>query len=132
MKNTLSPSEFLKIQNALNNISDSWADLWLLLHLTKIMVTRLIRLKHNDIHDNIIVLPSLGRYHQQRVMMSEEIKQIISRRREKYPNDIYLFQSHSNRMKNDIKPVTITAFNQALKVAARGVTDKVVSSKSAK
>lgn len=132
MKNTLTFFEFLKIHNALKTISDSWADLWALLHLTKVMVTRLIQLKYSDIDDNIILLPAQGRFAQQRIAMSREMQQIISRRRVRYPDDIYIFQSHSNRMKNDVRPVTITAFNQALKIAANGITEKSVSSKSAK
>ena len=47
-------------------------------------------------------------------------------------NDIFIFQSHSNRVKFKEQPVTVIAFNRALKIASSGVTDKKVSSKSAR
>lgn len=59
------------------------------------------------------------------------VDEIIKRRRKAYPDDIYIFQSHSNRTGTEKKPVTVVAFNTALKYAATGVTNKNVSSKSA-
>lgn len=132
MKNILTFHEFLRIHNTLNKISDSWADLWILLNLTQVMITRLLHLKYQDIHGDVIILQARGRFVQQRLLITSEVYKIISRRRTKYPHDIYIFQSHSNRTKAIRNPVTVTAFNQALKIAAMGVTTKVVSSKSAK
>lgn len=44
---------------------------------------------------------------------------------------IYVFQSHSNRVKAKKNPVTVIAFNRALKKASAGVTDTIVTSKCA-
>lgn len=48
-----------------------------------------------------------------------------------YPGDVFLFQSHSLRVKANARPVTVIAFNATLKKAAQGVTCKTVSSKNA-
>ena len=59
------------------------------------------------------------------------IKNIIVKRRTLYPNDIFLFQSHSNRIKAYVRPVTIVAFNSALRLVSQEITHKNVSSRSA-
>lgn len=66
------------------------------------------------------------------LLTDNPVKQIIKKRRELYPDDIFLFQSHSNRVKSIAKPVTVIAFNQALKSVAKYVTKKNVSSSSAR
>lgn len=73
----------------------------------------------------------MGRYKEMEMSMPPIIIEIIQRRRNKYPADDYVFQSHSNRVKAERKPVTVVAFNQALKSAASGITTKNVSSKNA-
>ncbi|KAE9756539.1 hypothetical protein GP728_15085 [Enterobacteriaceae bacterium TzEc084] len=60
------------------------------------------------------------------------VEAMIARRRERYPEDVYLFQSHSNRVKYHRRPVTIIAFNAALRRAARSLPDVNVSSSSAR
>ncbi len=49
-----------------------------------------------------------------------------------YPQDIFVFQSHSNRVKNKYSPVTIIAFNAALRKVSKLATGEVVSSKNAR
>ncbi|EDL9821086.1 hypothetical protein S518_004731 [Salmonella enterica subsp. enterica] len=130
-ENALTLREFLAVRKNLEDISTTWADLWTLLCLTRAMVTRLIRLKYQDIHDDIIVLRKHGKFAEKRLSLSPAIRKTVTRRRARYPHDIYLFQSHSNRVKAVIRPVTLIAFNRALKKAAIGVTDNTISSKSA-
>ncbi|MDV1094448.1 hypothetical protein RZQ20_19490, partial [Raoultella ornithinolytica] len=60
------------------------------------------------------------------------VEAMIARRRERYPEDVFLFQSHSNRVKYHRRPVTIIAFNAALRRAARSLPDVNVSSSSAR
>lgn len=55
---------------------------------------------------------------------------IISQRRQRYPNDIFLLQSNSLRVRATARPVTLIAFNAALKKAAWGITRKTISSRS--
>ncbi|MFM4258989.1 hypothetical protein AB8S16_28370, partial [Klebsiella pneumoniae] len=67
-----------------------------------------------------------------RVKSTPPVEAMIARRRERYPEDVYLFQSHSNRVKYHRRPVTIIAFNAALRRAARSLPDVNVSSSSAR
>lgn len=130
-ENALTLHEFLAVRKNLEDISTTWADLWTLLCLTRTMVTRLIRLKYQDIHDDVIVLRKHGKFAEKRLSLSPAIRKIVVRRRTGFQDDIYLFQSHSNRVKAVARPVTLIAFNRALKKASTGVTDKIISSKSA-
>ena len=57
---------------------------------------------------------------------------MIDRRRKNYPGDVFVFQSHSNRVKYERRPVTLIAFNTALRRAARSLPDVNVSSSSAR
>ncbi|EBC1278402.1 hypothetical protein G6T08_003802 [Salmonella enterica] len=130
-ENALTLHEFLAVRKNLEDISTTWADLWTLLCLTRTMVTRLIRLKYQDIHDDVTVLRKHGKFAEKRLSLSPAIRKIVVRRRTGFQDDIYLFQSHSNRVKAVARPVTLIAFNRALKKASTGVTDKIISSKSA-
>ncbi len=115
----------------LKDISDTWADLWVFLHLVPIGVSRAIVLQYSNFDGKSLTFEERGKFKAKQISASPLVCELIQRRRERYPNDIYIFQSHSNRVKFQDKPVTVVAFNQALKKAAKFVTDDVVSSKSA-
>ena len=123
--------EVATISHRLLDISDTWADLWICLYYLPVGVGRLRMLRYSDITGEVITLKKMGRYKEMEMLMPPIIIEIIQRRRKKYPADDYVFQSHSNRVKAVKKPVTVVAFNQALKSAASGITTKSVSSKSA-
>lgn len=131
MDNVLTLDEFFAIQKKLNSISDTWSDLWALLYLSQVSPTRLLRLQYTDVKQDIVVLRPSGKLVEKHIPLSPGINAIIHSRRIKYPEDIFLFQSHTNRMKAVPRQVTLIAFNTALKRAARSVTNKSVSSKSA-
>lgn len=115
----------------LKDISDTWADLWVFLHLVPIGVSRAIVLQYSNFDGKSLTFEERGKFKAKQISASPLVCELIQRRRERYPDDIYIFQSHSNRVKFQDKPVTVVAFNQALKKAAKFVTDDVVSSKSA-
>lgn len=123
--------EVAAINHRLLDISDTWGDLWICLYYLPVGVGRLRMLRYSDITGDVMTLQKMGRYREMKILMSPIIIEIIQRRRNKYPEDNYVFQSHSNRVKAEKKPVTVVAFNQALKSAALGITTKSVSSKSA-
>ncbi|WP_193163852.1 hypothetical protein [Enterobacter ludwigii] len=110
MDQGLTPMEFNGIRQNLESISDTWADLWT---------------------GDSVILPACGTFPAKRLTLSPTSRVIIGQRRSRYPNDIFLFQSHSLRVKVTARPVTVIAFNMALKKAAQGITHKTVSSKSA-
>lgn len=127
----LTLDEYFAIHKNLRGISDTWSDLWALLYLSQTSPTRLLRLKYTNIKQDVVVLEGAGKRVEKHIPISPGIKAIIHSRRIKYPEDIFLFQSHANRVKAVPRPVTLIAFNTALKKAAKSVTNKAVSSKSA-
>lgn len=127
----LTPVEFTGIYNNLYSISDSWADLWMMLFVTRVPVGRILMLKYNDVHEDVIFLKSHRRYKGEFLNMNISLKKLIQIRAKRYPDDVYIFQSHSNYKKFNQSPLTLIAFNRALKIASEKVTTKTVSSKSA-
>jgi len=59
------------------------------------------------------------------------LRQLFKQRKASNPQDVYVFQSKSNRVKGYAKPVTTVAMNIALKEAAREISNKNITMKSA-
>lgn len=131
-KKTLTFAQFLLINSQLANISDTWADLWALIFHTGLSVGRLLALCHDDTDGDSILLREQGRLKALRVELTPPAIAIIERRRERYPEDVFVFQSHSNRVKYECRPVTLIAFNTALGRAAKSLPGVTVSSSSAR
>lgn len=66
------------------------------------------------------------------VQLTSPSQALLRRRRVRYPEDVFVFQSHSNRVKNQLCPVTVTAFNSALRRAGKSLPLRTVSSRSAR
>lgn len=131
-KKTISFEQFLTINSNLVSISDTWADLWALIFHTGLSAGRLLSIRYDDIDGDLILIRKQGHLKELRVKSTPPVEAMIARRRERYPEDVYLFQSHSNRVKYHRRPVTIIAFNAALRRAARSLPDVNVSSSSAR
>lgn len=128
---SLTYSEFIKIRDELLEISDTWADLWMVLFLIHSQCSRIIKIRYSDIREDRLHLPGTQRFLPKKMLINSRVKYILKRRKESNPDDIYVFQSRSNRVKFKVKPVTAIAMNMAIKKAASSVTDKNVSMKSA-
>lgn len=131
-KKTISFEQFLTINSNLMHMSDTWADLWALIFHTRLSVGRLIDLRYIDVEGGTAYLREKGRLKAKQIELSAPVCTILKRRRMMYPQDIFVFQSHSNRVKNKCSPVTIIAFNAALRKASKLATGGVVSSKNAR
>ncbi|UTJ55777.1 hypothetical protein [Klebsiella michiganensis] len=131
-KKTLTFAQFLVINSQLANISDTWADLWALIFHTSLSAGRLLSLRYDDIDGSSILIRERGRLKALRVEIPPTVMAMIARRRERHPEDIFVFQSHSNRVKNECRPVTLIAFNTALNRAAKSLSGVTVSSGSAR
>ncbi|WP_297116052.1 hypothetical protein [uncultured Enterobacter sp.] len=125
----LTSQEFTAIYFRLQDISDNWADLWLFINQFPVAISRIINLKYTDVEGKYILFPCRRRFCEKKLLISYIALNILKRRKLRYPEDIYIFQSHSNRVKHQKKPVTMIAFNQALKKASTGITKKSISSK---
>ena len=131
-KETLTFAQFLIINSHLAKVSDTWADLWALIYYTGMSAGRLLTIQHDDIDGNSILIRERGRLKALRVEIPPTVMAMLARRRERHPEDIFVFQSHSNRVKNECRPVTLIAFNTALNRAAKSLTGVTVSSSSAR
>lgn len=131
-KKTISFEQFLTINSNLVSISDTWADLWALIFHTGLSAGRLLSIRYDDTDGESILLREQGRLKALRVELTPPAIAIIVRRRERYPEDIFVFQSHSNWVKYECRPVTLIAFNSALRQAAKSLPDVNVSSSSAR
>lgn len=123
--------EIASINHRLLDISDSWADLWVCLHYLPVGIGRVRMLRYTNLVGSNLTFEQRGRLKEINIIAPSPVRNIILRRREIYPDDVYVFQSHSNRVKAEEKPVTVVAFNRALKLASSGVTTKNVTSKCA-
>ena len=132
VKNTLSFEQFLAVKDKLTDVSDTWSDLWALIFYTDVSVGRLISLRFDYVNANVMLLQEHRHLKELRVELSVPAVAILNRRREKYPDDIFVFQSHSNRVKYERRPVTLIAFNTALSRAAKSLPNVTVSSSSAR
>jgi hypothetical protein len=128
----LTQHEVMSVHRQLGSISDTWADLWSFLHYLPVGPSRLVGLRYTDIAGDRLILPGRGRFQSISLPITPFLDEVLQRRRRDYPGDIFIFQSHSNRVKAAGRPVTVIAFNAALKVAAIGITEKKISSKSAR
>ncbi|WP_373226720.1 hypothetical protein [Enterobacter cloacae complex sp. ESBL7] len=131
MDGWLTQVEFARIRKNLEYRSDTWAELWFLLNLTQARVTHLLRCRYQDLQEGELVLPAYSIFEEKRIPLNPTERVIIAQRRKRYPNDVFLFQSHSPRIKASVSPISLIGFNAALKKAARDITCKTVSSKSA-
>ncbi|HIF0474181.1 TPA: hypothetical protein ACXYQW_005328 [Klebsiella pneumoniae] len=131
-KKIISFKDFLTINHNLMHMSDTWADLWALIFYTRLSAGRLLSLRYDDINGCSIMIREPGHLKALRVELTPPAIAIIVRRRERYPEDIFVFQSHSNRVKYECRPVTLIAFNSALRQAAKSLPDVNVSSSSAR
>lgn len=131
-KKTISFEQFLTINSNLVAISDTWADLWALIFYTGLSAGRLLGVRYDDIDGGSILIQQQGRLKALRVESPLPVVEMIARRRGRYPEDVFLFQSHSNRVKYQCRPVSIIAFNSALRRATKSLPDVTVSSSSAK
>lgn len=131
-KKTLTFAQFLLINSQLANISVTWADLWALIFHTGLSAGRLLALRYDDVDGDSILIREQGRLKELCIELSSPAMAMIDRRRKNYPGDVFVFQSHSNRVKYERRPVTLIAFDTALRRAAKSLPEVTVSSSSAR
>lgn len=129
--NILKIADFFAVERNLEEISDTWSDLWVMLYLTQVKPVQLLKIKFDYAENSRLIFAATKGIKERHIPLTTGVKEIILSRRKRYPEDIFLFQSHSNRTKATPRPVTLIAFNMALKRASNGVTTKKLTSKTA-
>ncbi|MCS2151066.1 hypothetical protein MUU49_00365 [Scandinavium goeteborgense] len=131
MKRKISHNEHAEIIQKLNSISDTWSDLWFFLSLTDMCAKQVLHLKFTDVENGAVKSFCHKRNRMLNTQLARELENLINRRKTQYPADKYIFQSHSNRVKYLNKPVTLIAFNAALRKVGNTMKLKALSSKCA-
>ncbi len=121
MDTRLTYSQFYIIYRKLALRLRTWAHIWYMLHLTDMMAVRIINLRHDDVHDGCIHFPARGKFSACTVLLTPSMDSLVALRRKHFPQDIWIFQSHSARVRGPSGPVTLIAFSQAIRLAVRDV-----------
>lgn len=126
----LTPQEFRQIHEQLLAINATCSDVWYFLYHASLKIGDVLKLTFNDIENGCIRQDRIKG--NKALALNEAAISIVTKRQKRFPEDIYLFQSHSNRVKARPKAITAIAFNACLRKAAGKVTAKNVSSQSAR
>ncbi|CAC9962607.1 hypothetical protein [uncultured Gammaproteobacteria bacterium] len=100
-----------KIEAELKKHAPDYADIWKFGLNVALRISDLLAIKYQalDLIQKELILTESKTQKIKEIRLNDSAIEIIKRRREKYPQDIYLFQTHSNRAKNLIKPISRVA-----------------------
>ena len=92
-----------------------YADIWKVGLNLSLRISDLLSLRYDqlDLEGRALSLIEQKTGKSKAIRLNQTVLDIIQRRREQQPNDIWLFQVHSNRAKN--KPISRNAVSKALK-----------------
>lgn len=125
--------EAAAIEKVLRYRNETYADAWALNLNLALRISDLLALTYKDVAGAEIRITE-GKTKKARVIpINEKAREIINRRRAAYPEDIFLFQSRSNRVKSQAaRPVTRESASRAFSEAGEMVTDKNIGTHSAR
>lgn len=125
--------EAAAIEKVLRYRNETYADAWALNLNLALRISDLLALTYKDVAGTEIRITE-GKTKKARVIpINEKARKIINRRRAAYPEDIFLFQSRSNRVKSQAaRPVTRESASRAFSEAGEMVTDKNIGTHSAR
>ena len=106
-----------KIKIELKKHSPDYADIWIFGLNVSLRITDLLSLQYGafDLEKRQLVLVEQKTGKSREVRLNDGAMQIINKRRKMYPEDIFLFQTHSNRAKHLKKPISRVAVAQKFK-----------------
>jgi len=132
--NAPTPEEARQIETVLRRRNETYADAWALNLNLALRISDLLALTFDDVAGNVVTIKEKKTGKQKVFPINNRAREIISRRRAAYPEDKFLFQSKSNRVKNQpARAITREAASRAFSEAGEEVvTDKNISSHSAR
>ncbi|HBR7492197.1 TPA: tyrosine-type recombinase/integrase [Klebsiella pneumoniae] len=131
--NAPTPEEARQIEAVLRRRNITFADTWALNLNLALRISDLLALTFDDVAGNVVTIKEKKTGKQKVFPINNRAREIISRRRAAYPGDVFLFQSKSNRVKNQpLKAITREAASRAFSEAGEMVTEKNISSHSAR
>lgn len=131
--NAPTPEEARQIEAVLRRRNETFADAWALNLNLALRISDLLALTFDDVAGNVVTIKEKKTGKLKVFPINNRAREIISRRRAAYPEDVFLFQSKSNRVKNQpAKAITREAASRAFSEAGQMVTEKNISSHSAR
>ncbi|UOH51891.1 tyrosine-type recombinase/integrase [Enterobacter ludwigii] len=131
--NAPTPEEARQIETVLRRRNETFADAWALNLNLALRISDLLALTFDDVAGNVVTIKEKKTGKLKVFPINNRAREIISRRRKTYPEDKFLFQSKSNRVKNQpARAITREAASRAFSEAGEMVTDKNISSHSAR
>ncbi len=131
--NTPKMEEAAAIEKVLRYRNETYACAWTLNFNLALHISDLLALTYKDVTGMGIRITE-GKTKKARVIpINGKAREIINRRRAAYPEDIFLFQSRSNRVKNQAaRLVSRESASRAFSEAGEMVTDKNIGTHSAR
>ena len=127
------PQEARQIETVLRRRNVTFADAWALNLNLALRISDLLALTFDDVAGNVVTIKEKKTGKLKVFPINNRAREIISRRRAAYPEDVFLFQSKSNRVKNQpARAITREAASRAFSEAGEMVTEKNISSHSAR
>ena len=114
--NAVTKDEVAMIHTALNNkFGQLYADIWKIGVNMALRIGDLLDLKYSDLNliDRTLVLKESKTDKNKQIRLNDAALVIINRRRAEFPNDVWLFQVHSNRASD--KPVSRVSVSRVFK-----------------
>jgi integrase len=92
-----------------------YGDVWKIGVNLSLRIDDLLKLKHTDfnLHDRTLKLNESKTGKAKEIRLNQTVIDIIVRRKKEQPNDVWLFEVHSNRAKN--KPISRISISRAFK-----------------
>jgi len=132
--NAVDKAQAVQIEKVLRrNGQETYADVWRLNLNMALRISDLLALTFDDVKGNVLRLNEQKTARKAKgdqpaksgkaktIEINDVARSIIEKRRQAYPDDVFLFQSKSNRVKGAAKPVTREAVSRAFKAAGEEV-----------
>ena len=80
---------------------DLYSDIWIIGVNTALRITDLLSMKFSDLESGVYTLIEGKTKKARKIRLNAKALEVIARRKKANPDDVYLFQVHSNRSKNN-------------------------------
>ena len=124
----VTPEQAKKIEAVLRQRSEVAADAWKLNLQLALRISDLLSVRYDDLQGKFLRLKEGKTGKQRELVLNTEALKVLKRRRKQNPEDVFVFQSKSNRVKSqEPKPVSRVFIAQAIKEASQGIVEAGIS-----
>ncbi|HBR0977300.1 TPA: tyrosine-type recombinase/integrase [Klebsiella variicola] len=124
----VTPEQAKQIEAVLRQRSEVAADAWKLNLQLALRISDLLSVRYDDVQGKFLRLKEGKTGKQRELVLNTEALKLLKRRRKQNPEDVFVFQSKSNRVKGqEPKPISRVFVAQAIKEASQGVVEPGIS-----